>query len=602
MERLGWEQCDCIIVTGDAFVDHPSFGAAVICRVLLAAGFRTGVIAQPDWKTDNDFLALGRPRLFFGVTSGNVDSMVANYSPNFRPRRKDDFSPGGRAGMRPDRAVTTYANKLRQLHKGVPLVVGGIEASLRRLAHYDCWDDAVRGSVLLDARADVLVYGMGERQVVELARRLARSGEPGAAHGTPQPALLSGIPGTCVAAKGPPAEEHVLLPSLDEVRQDGEAFNRAFRLWHRETVDPQGMPVVQQHGDRYVVQYPVPRPMSSEELDHVYDLPYARQAHPCYREPIPALETIRFSITSHRGCFGSCSFCSLQAHQGRIIQWRSPGSIVREAEKTAALPGFRGHITDVGGPTANMYAATCSKMGKGSVCRERECTFPGKCPNLETPYERQLQVLEAVSRVKGVKKVSIGSGIRFDLIEGKAGEKYLGQLCRLYVSGQMRVAPEHIVPRVLAAMRKFPPGSYDSFRRRFLKLARSSGGPRLYLIPYYISGHPGATLDDAVALAEYLVKVERFLIRQVQQFTPLPMTAAGAAYHTGKDPLTNQPLHVAKDAKEKRLQRALLQLQEPGNYRYAEQQLLNLGRKDLVERIRRLKPFFRTAGRWRGSS
>lgn len=614
MEKLGWDQCDCIVVTGDAYVDHPSFGAAVIARVLLDAGFRTGVIAQPYWTADRDFLALGRPRLFFGVTAGNVDSMVANYSSSLQRRKEDDYSPGGRVGMRPNRATIVYSNKLRQLFKQVPLVLGGVEASLRRLAHYDYWDNAVRGSVLLDARADILVYGMGERQVVEIARRLdaefesdtghrnaeetkrASEREPSAVRRTAD--LLAGILGTCVSAHGLPVEEHVLLPSFEQVRENKDRFNEAFRLWYREADNPQGRVVVQQHADRYVVQYPVPEPMSQAELDRVYDLPYARQPHPRYTEKVPALETVKFSITSHRGCLGSCSFCSLRPHQGRIIQSRSRDSILREARAIVSRPEFRGHITDIGGPTANMYGATCPKMKQGKVCTEQECTFPQRCASLRVAYESQLEILEAVRRLPGVKQVSIGTGIRFDLLDGPGGETYLQQLCEHYVSGQMRVAPEHVSPQALAMMRKFSAGAYDTFRRRFFGLTRalSQGRPRLYLIPYYISGHPGTTVDDAVELAEYLVRVERFFIRQVQQFTPLPMTAAGAAYFTGKDPLTGKSVHVARTAGEKRLQRALLQLHEPRNLVVAEQELSRMGRQDLLARVRRLKPMLRPSG------
>ncbi|MEO0081314.1 MAG: YgiQ family radical SAM protein [candidate division WOR-3 bacterium] len=587
MERLGWDQCDCIIVSGDAYVDHPSFGPAVICRVLIDAGFRVGVIAQPDWRTEADFLALGRPRLFFGITAGNVDSMVANYSPNLVPRKHDDYSAGGRSGQRPNRACIVYANRLRQLFRGVPLVLGGIEASLRRLAHYDYWEDTVRGSILIDAKADILVYGMGERQVKEIAARLTENLRTD----------LSGIPGTCVTTHKKP-EKCVELPALETVRRDRDAFNLAFRLWYGQADNPLGKVVVQKHGDRYVVQYPAPQPLSTSELDRVYNLPYTRQAHPSYRERIPALETVRFSITSHRGCLGSCTFCSLRAHQGRIVQSRSLGSIVREAEAITRLPEFRGHITDVGGPTANMYGATCVQMAAGRVCMKRECLFPERCPSLKLAYERHLIVLEAVSKVKGVRRVSIGTGIRFDLLDGRQGERYLRELCCHYISGQMRVAPEHVAPRVLAAMHKSPPEVYLAFRRRFLAAVRSCcmSQSRLFLVPYFISGHPGANLEDAVELAEHLVKVERFFIRQVQQFTPLPMTAAGVAYHTGKDPLTGKPLHVARTAGEKRLQRALLQLFEPKNVAYVERELTRLGRRDLLARIRRLKSRLRSAG------
>jgi len=580
VRALGWDECDVIIVSGDAYVDHPSFGSAVIVRVLLDAGYRVGVIAQPDWKVRDDFERLGRPRLFFGVTAGNVDSMLSSYSPGMSARKRDDYSPGGRPRLRPYRATTVYCNRLRESFHDVPLVIGGIEASLRRLAHYDYWDDAVRGSILTDTRADVLTYGMAELQVVEIAHRLETGDE------------LDGIRGTCVMRRDAP--DALVLPGLDEVRTDRRKFNEAFRLWAGESDSSKGRVVAQRHGDRYVVQYPIREPMSKDQLDRIYDLPYSRVAHPSYKEPVPALETVKFSITSHRGCLGSCTFCSLRAHQGRLIQWRSEASIVREARAIARMPGFKGHITDVGGPTANMYAASCAKMRSGSTCGDRECTWPVKCPNLEIDYERELAVLDAVARVPGVKKVSIGTGIRHDLIQGSAGKRYLEQLCGHHVSGQLRVAPEHVSGRVLDAMRKAGHRTYVEFRERFRE-ASNRAGKKQYLIPYFISGHPGATLEDAVELAEYLVRGERFFIRQVQQFTPLPMTAAGAAYHTGQDPFTGRALHVARDPGEQKLQRALLQLQVEANYRLALAELERLDRADLARRVRLLRPMLARA-------
>lgn len=583
LAALGWDECDVIIVTGDAFVDHPAFGSAVIARVLLDAGYRVGVIAQPDWRTTESFRALGRPRLFFGITAGNVDSMVANYSPTFQRRRRDDYAPGGRAELRPNRAVTVYANRCREAYHDTVLAVGGVEASLRRLAHYDYWENRVRPSVLADSRADILVYGMGERAVVEIARRQA-AGES-----------LAGIPGSCVIDRAMPVGDPLVLPSFEAVRASPDQFRQAFRAWYGESDRPHGRVVVQPHGNRFVVQQPPPLPLAPEELDRVYDLPYTRTEHPQYREPVPALATVRFSITSHRGCLGSCSFCSLRAHQGRIIQWRSPGSVAREAARITRVEGFRGHITDVGGPTVNMYGATCAKMKRADVCSDRECTWPERCPNLRLGLDRQLALLEAVRRVPGVSQVTVGTGLRYDLLEGRAGEGYLEQLCRFHVSGQLRVAPEHIVPAVLAQMRKAGPDSYRRFRGRFRAL-NDRLGLRQYLIPYFISGYPGATVDDAVALAEYLVREERMLIRQVQQFTPLPMTAAATAWHTGQDPFTGRRIHVAREAVEQRLQRSLLQLQVPANFAFAERELRRMGRDDLVRRIRRLSPGAAGAG------
>ncbi|MBM3331856.1 YgiQ family radical SAM protein [candidate division WOR-3 bacterium] len=593
MAALGWDSCDVIIVTGDAYVDHPSFGSAVVARVLLDAGFRVGVIAQPRWSGPEDFASLGRPRLFFGVTAGNVDSLVANYSPALQRRRADDFSPGGKPGLRPNRATTVYCNRLRETFGDVPLVIGGIEASLRRLAHFDHWENSVRRSILLDTRADILLYGMAEKGVVEVARRLSAD-SPSVPRPSPlAPSLLDGIPGSCVNRREAPADA-VVLPSYEAALADRDAFNQAFRLWHREADNPSGRTVAQPHSDRWVVHYPPPPPLSQPELDHVYDLPYTRQQHPDYREKIPALETVRFSITSHRGCLGSCTFCSLSAHQGRIIQWRSRRSILAEAARITRQEGFKGHITDIGGPTANMYGATCKVMAKDRVCPDRECTWPQRCPNLRLAAKEELAVLGAVRALPGVKKVSVGTGFRFDLLDERPGLGYLEQLCNYYLSGQLRIAPEHVSSRVLAAMHKPSHTSYLAFRRRFADTNRHLGRKQ-YLIPYFISGHPGSTVDDALELAEFLVRTERLFIRQVQQFTPLPMTTAAAAWHTGRDPLTDKPLYVPRDPKEVRLQRALLQLHEPGNYIYAQRALQKLGRQDLLRRLRALRPLLRPA-------
>ena len=593
MAALGWDCCDVIIVSGDAYVDHPAFGSAVIARVLLDAGFRVGVISQPRWSGPADFLSLGRPRLFFGVTAGNVDSLVANLSPGLRRRRTDDFSPGGRPGLRPDRATTVYCNRLRQAFKDVPLVIGGIEASLRRLAHYDYWEDSVRRSLLLDTRADILLYGMAEKAVAEVASRLRRMAPGSSSLGPIDPSLLDGIPGSCVNRRSPPPDAMV-LPSHEAVSADRDEFTRAFRLWKRESDNPSGRVVAQPHADRWVVHYPPPAPLSTKELDRIYDLPYTRQAHPVYEEEVPALETVRFSITSHRGCLGSCAFCSLGPHQGRIIQRRSKESILREAARITRLGGFKGHITDIGGPTANMYGATCAKMSSGQVCPDRECTWPRPCPNLRLAAGEELAVLDAVRALPGVKKVSVGTGLRFDLLDDRPDSGYIEQLCRHYVSGQLRVAPEHVSPRVLAAMHKPSHASYAAFRKRF-DAANRRRGRRQYLIPYFISGHPGAAADDAVELAEYLVRTERLFIRQVQQFTPLPMTAAAAAWHTGKDPFTGRALYVPRDPAEMKLQRALLQLHEPRNYAFAVRQLTKAGRLDLARRVRALKPLLRAS-------
>jgi uncharacterized radical SAM protein YgiQ len=455
-------------------------------------------------------------------------------------------------------------------------VLGGIEASLRRLAHYDYWADAVRRSLLVDARADLLVYGMGERQVVEAASRIERGAD------------LAGIPGTCVISRDKP-DGAIELPGYEQVSADKRVFAEAFKLWYRTASDPGGPVMAQAHAARFVVQYPMSPPLEAAELDRVYELPYARAAHPSYTEPIPALEPVRFSITAHRGCLGTCAFCALGAHQGRIIQARSAESILREARRMTRQEGFKGHITDVGGPSANMYAATCRRMRRGRVCAGRECTHPRRCPELQLDLEAELALLDAVRRVSGVKRVTVGSGVRFDLLDDSAGARYVEGLCRWHVSGQLRVAPEHCASGVLEQMRKGSHESYLRFRETFAEVNRRLK-LKQYLIPYFISGHPGATVDDAVALAEFLVRVERFRIRQVQQFTPLPLTLAGATWHSGIDPLSGKPVHVARDEREQKLQRALLQLHTPENFKLAERELSRLGRRDLIERIRRLRP------------
>jgi len=557
IRRRGWSRLDVILITGDAYVDHPAYGVALIGRALEADGFRVGVIAQPDWRTDTDFKRLGKPRLFFGITSGNVDSMVANYTANKRPRKKDDYSPGGRAGLRPDRALIVYANRVRQAFKDAAVVIGGIEASMRRLAHYDYWDNRVRRSILFDARADMLVYGMGERQSVEIARRM-QAGE-GVSN-------LDGIAGTAVIRKDPAdLVDPVRLPSCEAVTADPAQFNTAFRLFYEQQNPLTARPVVQAHGDRYAVVYPPPMPLATEDLDAIYEREYRRSWHPDYDAAggVPGLETVRHSLVTHRGCCGECSFCSLYFHQGRMVQSRSPDAVVREAQKLTHDPSFRGTITDMGGPTANLYGADCRRWTKKGFCGDKRCLSPQTCSRLDPGYERSLPLYRRIRAITGVKHAFIGSGFRHDLFGGQGGDAILEELCCHHVSGRMKVAPEHVCDTVLDAMGKPRIESYDAFVKQFKRVGKRLPARR-YLVNYFISAHPGATLQDALEMARYLI--ERGMHpEQIQDFIPLPLTLSGTMYHTQIHPFTGKSVYVAKTFRERKMQRALVQYRNPAN-------------------------------------
>ena len=575
MRERGWETLDVLLLSGDAYVDHPSFGTALIGRLLESLGYRVGIVAQPDWRGPADFQALGRPRLFAGITSGNVDSLVANYTANRRPRRSDSYSPGDRAGLRPDRALIVYTNRCREAFPGLPLVLGGIEASLRRLAHYDYWEETVRRSVLLDAKADLLVYGMGEAAVATIAERLA-AGEPVEA--------LDGIRGTAVVRRAPP-EGAFRLPSFEDVRQDPERFLEAFRGSYANMNPGSARTLAQAHGERWLVQFPPAFPLPAEELDRVYELPYTRRWHPRYDAAggVRALETVRFSLTSHRGCCGECSFCSLYLHQGRIVSSRSPESVLREARALAGRPEFRGTITDIGGPTANLYAASCPLWEKGGFCDGRQCLLPEKCPSLELGYRQALELYRAVRRLPGVRHVFLASGFRHDLLLGREAVEYLEEVLRHHVSGQLKLAPEHSEDRVLEAMNKPRFSAY----RRFLKKLEEAGrriGRRLYLANYFISAHPGSGLPEALALALTLNR-RGMSPEQVQDYLPLPMTASAAMYHTGVHPLTGERVYVPKSLEERRMQRALLQPRNPGSAPLIRKALKLLGREELERKL-----------------
>ena len=602
ISALGWDRPDVVIVSGDAYVDHPSFAAALIGRTLEAAGFRVAILAQPDWRSVEPFAALGVPRLFWGVSAGNMDSMLNHYTANRLPRSDDAYTPGGRAGARPDRATNVYAQRCREAAPGVPVVAGGVEASLRRLAHYDYWSDTVRPSVLVSSKADLVVYGMGERAVVEIARRLD-AGEPvgalrdvrGTAYllgraeslppfaarmlstGTPDPrALPAGAPGTPVA-DGPDAAT-VELPSFERVAADKRDFSVATRWIHRESNPFNARRLVQRHGDRLVVQNPPALPPDQAEMDAVYDRPFTRRRHPSYAEEVPAERMIRDSVTILRGCFAGCSFCSITTHQGRVIQSRSQQSVLREIDALAAQPGFKGHVSDIGGPTANMYAMRCGSPETEAKCRRLSCVFPSICRHLGTDHGPLIALMRAARARPGVKRVFVASGVRMDL--AARSPEYLRELAAHHVSGHLKVAPEHVSARVLKAMKKPPQSSFEDFAEGFGRASREAGKEQ-YLVPYFIASHPGCDVEDMIELAVFL-KSAGYRPRQVQDFIPAPMDLATSAWHTGLDPHTLEPLPVRSKLSDRRLQRALLQFFKPENWFLVQEALLAAGRADLI--------------------
>ncbi|HEY6873302.1 MAG TPA: YgiQ family radical SAM protein [Geobacteraceae bacterium] len=542
--RRGWDELDVIFVTGDAYIDHPAFGVPLLARWLEFHGFRVGVMPQPDWRAKEPFMALGRPRLFFAVSAGAMDSMVAHYTPARKLRRDDAYTPGNRHGARPNRAVIVYTSRLKEAYRDVPVVIGGIEASLRRLAHYDFWEDKVRRSVLFDAKADLLVYGMGERPLLELAERLRRGERFGDA---------TDIRGTAYSTKTPPVSA-VTLPSFEEVAFDKSSYAMAFRVMAAEQNPFSAKPVAQRHGDRWLVCNPPATPLAGQEMDAVYALPFTKAPHPSYREPIPAYEQIKTSITSHRGCFGGCAFCAITHHQGKVIQSRSEQSILAEVGKLTGEQWFRGSVSDVGGPTANMYGTGCGNIEAQAACRRESCLYPRPCRHLAVDDRRGAELLKRVRRVAGVKSVAVSSGVRYDLLERQPA--YLRELIGHHVGGLLKVAPEHLVDRVTAVMRKPGRKAFDTFLALF-RAESARLGKRQAVIPYLISGHPGCTLDDMVELALTL-KRHGLKVEQVQDFTPTPGTLSTCMYHTELDPWTGEKVCVPRSDKEKILQKALL--------------------------------------------
>lgn len=592
MDELGWEQCDVILVTGDAYIDSPYTGAAVIGHVLMDAGYKVGVVAQPDTNlklnTENlklngegqdrapDIKRLGEPRLFWGVTGGCVDSMVSNYTATKKFRKSDDFTPGGQNTKRPDRAVIAYSNLIRQAYKNtVPIVLGGIEASLRRIAHYDYWSDNIRRSVLFDAKADVLVYGMGERAVLELAgvmeNRFQVSGSGFQKKENDQE--LRSIRGICYVS--PEKQEgYIELPSYDEVKADKKKFSEAFGMFYKNNDFMTAKGLVQKHDNRYLVQNPPAEPLKPHELDRVNELPYERDAHPYYKSmgTIKALDTIRFSVNSHRGCYGECNFCAITVHQGRVVTSRSENSIIKEAELLTKLPGFTGYIYDVGGPTANMYATGCSKIKEGH-CANRRCLFPEVCPSLINSHLRQIKLLERIRKIKCVKKVFIGSGIRHDMVmaDKKSGREYLKALAQNHTSGQIKLAPEHSEARVLKLMGKPGTKSLLEFKDAFFEYSREAG-LKQFITYYLIAAHPGCSEREMHSLKGYLSRELKARPEQVQIFTPTPGTWSSVMYHTDADPFTGQQLYVEKGQKGKENQKEIIKGEEfrPNNFKPAQ--------------------------------
>ncbi len=639
MDALGWDSCDIILVTGDAYIDHPSFGMALVGRLLEAQGFRVGIIAQPDWQDAKAFKALGKPNLYFGVTAGNMDSMVNRYTADRKIRSDDAYTPDGAANKRPDRAVLVYSQRCREAYSDVPLVIGSIEASLRRIAHYDYWSDKVRRSILLDSKADILIFGNAERALVELSHRIAKGEKvceiqdirgtaflrkaipdgwdeiestkldrPGTVdkHVDPYEMKMGKADASCATGEssGKPAlpqgtnpiqvirkikadrsKQVVRLPAYEEVSQDPILYAHASRVLHLEANPGNARALVQKHGDREVWLNPPPIPLTTKEMDYVYDLPYARKPHPIYKNAkIPAWEMIRFSVNIMRGCFGGCTFCSITEHEGRIIQSRSEESILKEIEEIRdKVDGFTGVISDLGGPTANMYRIACKSETIEKACRKLSCVYPGICENLNTDHSALIQLYRKARAIKGVKKILIGSGLRYDL--AVKSPEYVKELVQHHVGGYLKIAPEHSEDNVLSKMMKPGMGAYDEFKAMFEKFS-ADAGKKQYLIPYFIAAHPGTTDEDMLNLALWLKKYD-FRLDQVQNFTPTPMAMATAMYHSGKNPLRkvsadSEDVPVAKNGSTRKLHKAFIRYHDPANWPMLREALKKMGRADLI--------------------
>ena len=575
MNQRGWWWYDFLVVTGDAYVDHPSFGTAVIARVLEAEGYRVAILAQPDWHSADPFREMGRPRLGVMIGAGNLDSMVAHYTSSKKHRSEDFYSPGCKSGLRPDRATIVYANRAREAFPGLPIVVGGLEASLRRFAHYDYWDDKVRRSLIFDSGADILVYGMGEYATIEIARRLKKK-EPLAS--------MTDIKGTAVLVSDPSvcAYKSVELPSFEEVSRDKTAYANATRIEYEEHDPIRGRALIQEHDGRYLIVNPPAMPLDTKELDRVAELPYTREYHPMYEEMggVPSLKEVKFSVIHNRGCFGGCSFCALAFHQGRMITARSQESVIREVTALTKLPDFKGYINDVGGPSANFRHVSCQKQLKCGMCPDRRCLAPEPCPNLDADHSDYLELLRRLRHVPGVKKVFVRSGIRYDYMLEDKNDEFFNELVKYHISGQLKVAPEHCIDSVLDYMGKPHIGVYEKFMDKYRRLNDKNNMDQ-YVVPYLMSSHPGSDLSSAVALAEFLNKSGR-QVEQVQDFYPTPGTISTCMYYTGIDPFTMKSVYVARDPHEKDMQRALLQWKRPDKRRLVMEALKKAGREDLI--------------------
>ena len=575
MLNRGWKQVDFVYVIGDAYVDHPSFGHAIISRLLESRGYRVGILSQPDWKDKNSVTVFGEPRLGFLVSAGNMDSMVNHYTVSKKRRKNDAYTPGGIMGKRPDYAAVVYGNLIRQTYKHTPVILGGIEASLRRLAHYDYWSDKVKRSILLDSGADLISYGMGEHSILEIAEAL----DAGIAVSD-----LTYIDGTVAKVKTPDiVYDALMLPSFDEVKSNKELYAKSFYTQYCNTDPYSGKRLIEPYSEHlYVVQNPPAKPLTTMEMDDVYALPYMRAPHPSYAKTggVPAIEEIKFSLTSNRGCFGGCSFCALTFHQGRIVQTRSHESLLKEAEDFTKEKDFKGYIHDVGGPTANFRHPSCQKQLEKGVCRNRQCLFPTPCKNLNTDHSDYVKLLRKLREIPKVKKVFIRSGIRFDYLLADKKETFLRELCSYHVSGQLKVAPEHVSDTVLEKMGKPRNQVYETFVKQFFDMNKKIEKEQ-YLVPYLMSSHPGSTLKEAVELAEYCRDMG-YMPEQVQDFYPTPSTISTCMYYTGLDPRTMENVYVPKNPHEKAMQRALIQYRNPANYELVKEALLKAGRADLI--------------------